>query len=433
MEFGDVYTVIGPKGVVSAVGESNLRITISSSFDQILVLSGGMNVDNVWIIATRLSDFPDPVGGVIYLTDNTTYVFTKEIDFLGSRLQLGRNTTILGASSENCRMKSTSLINTPLISSVWSAPIRNITIEADLALSLDAAGNSDQAIDWNGVNFTNCRQIGTVANYNNFVMSDSAFINSAGLKFSGSFNTIAFDTCLFTVSASAGQTFPTSGLHLTSSLAVARRFRAIYSSFVVPSGCVGIMVDNETQSFPNNDSFILDTVNFSGTGTALSGTSNLSNKATIANCVGVENSADTAQYYMDNNATATNTTTRYTFYKVSGSTTQGYYMRKFLHTDNRATYIGSRSGYYLVSSVISFNAGTNQEIAFRLGLNGQTVASSEARVNANSNGRAESITTQGVVFLSSGSYVEVFAANNSSNNSHLTVSEMNTVITRISS
>jgi len=48
-----------------------------------------------------------------------------------------------------------------------------------------------------------------------------------------------------------------------------------------------------------------------------------------------------------------------------------------------------------------------------------------------SGGRVESINAHGVVFLSSGSYVEIFAANNTSAGGTLTVSELNTIITRL--
>lgn len=86
-----------------------------------------------------------------------------------------------------------------------------------------------------------------------------------------------------------------------------------------------------------------------------------------------------------------------------------------------------------LSSVASFNDGSNQEIAFRIGLNGQTVPSTESKANTGAGGRAESVTAQGVVFLSSGSYIEVFLANNTSGGGSATVTELNTLITRISS
>lgn len=96
------------------------------------------------------------------------------MDLLGDRLVCGENTTIFGGGSyENCRIKSTGLAS-DLITSIYSLPLRNITIQADLALNL--SGNiTTTALDWFGVNFTDCLVIGTIMNYSNFIMFDSAF------------------------------------------------------------------------------------------------------------------------------------------------------------------------------------------------------------------------------------------------------------------
>lgn len=425
MEFGDVFTIIGSKGVVSTVGNSYLSVTIPFTISSSLALSGGLRIDESMIFVASPSDLPTPVAGVISLLDNYTYIITKDIDVSGSRFVLGRNTTLLGGSSEISRLKSTGLTGAALITSQWSVPIRNITIEADTALNLNAAGNSNQAINWDGISFTNCRHIGNIANYNNFSMHNSVVTNSAGLVFDGEMDYISFEACNFKSSNS-------SSIMLSSSLVLTKSFSMIHSGFVTLTGSYGIKVENEAGTFALNESFILDTVNFSGLGTALSGTDSLSNKASIVNCIGVENSADLAQYYMYNNATATNLTTRYSFYQVSGSTTPGVYIRKFSLQNNRATYDGSRSGYYLVSSVVSFTAQSNQQTSFRVALNGTALSSSETIVNTSNAGRLESVHVQGVVFLTSGSFIELHAANNSSNNATITVSDLNMIITKIS-
>jgi hypothetical protein len=70
--------------------------------------------------------------------------------------------------------------------------MRNITIEHGTAINLDATANANQALDWFGVNFTDCAIIGTIKNYSNFVMTDSAFLNSQGLTFDGTFRDYCF-------------------------------------------------------------------------------------------------------------------------------------------------------------------------------------------------------------------------------------------------
>ena len=130
------------------------------------------------------NDFPTPVGGVISLEDNKTYFINTTVDLTGDRLVAGQNTTILGGSSENCRLKSTGLSGTALLSSNWTIPIRGLTFEADVALNLDAAGNSNQAIDWFGVNFTNCNTIGLIKDYANIIWTDCAILEGADLTLS---------------------------------------------------------------------------------------------------------------------------------------------------------------------------------------------------------------------------------------------------------
>ena len=95
---------------------------------------------NEFVYVSTKSDLPTPSAGVITLLSGYTYFFTTEVDLTGDRLVCGVNTTILGASSENCRIKSTGLVGTALITSNYSLPIRSITIEADVALNLNGDG-----------------------------------------------------------------------------------------------------------------------------------------------------------------------------------------------------------------------------------------------------------------------------------------------------
>ena len=429
MEFGDVYTTIGPKGVVSAVGESYMRVDVPTSFVRLLAMSGGLKIDESWVFVTTPSDLPaSNSSGVITLSDNITYVITKFVDLSGARIEMSHNNALIGGSSETCRLFSTGLSGSALLSSTHTTPIRNLSIESDIVFSLNGNGDLGQSVSLFDVKFTNCRQRGTISNYDSFSMFNSTVTSSNDLRLANSFNSIAIGDSQFNQRAAPGGN-PL--IRLSSSLSVTRSFEVVHSHFIVSSGSHGIAVDNEA-SITTNEGFVLDAVYFAGTGTALSGTNSQSNKAAISNCVGVENSADLAQYYMFNNATATALTNRYTFYKVAGTTTSGSYVRKFLLSNNRATYVGSRPGYYLITACMSFSTANNNEIAFRVAKDGAPIDSSETKATAGSSGRAESVTAQGVVFLSSGSYVEMFAANNTSANSTLTVSDLNMIIAKVS-
>ncbi len=362
---------------------------------------------------------------IITLTDNATYFITDTVDLFGYRLVGGQNTTIIGGSSENCRIKSTGLsAATALISSAWSLPMRNITIEHGTALNLDATANANQALDWFGVNFTDCAIIGTIKNYTNFILQDSAFLNSGGLTFDGTIGTIGATQCLFDCNTS------NTAIILPATLTVTRRFRITYSSFIVLSGETAINV-NASATIPT-ESYILDTVNFSGGGTYLAGLNHTSNDSLFINCTNITNTAVNGQLYMQGNATATVVSATNTFYKVLGTTTASADNSKFSHSNNRLTCDAIISRKYLIQCFLSFTSGNSNVCEF--GFYDSQLAAvrtpSKTKSTANASGRAENIGFACVVTMDSGDYLEIHASNTSAV-TNITVNSMNFVITEI--
>lgn len=369
------------------------------------------------------ADLPNPIGGVITLADNVTYFFTTTVDLTGDRLVCGENTTLIGASSENCRIKSTGLVGTALITSIYSLPIRNLTIEADVALDLDGDGVTT-ALDWMGVNFTDCGTVGTIKDYSNFIMADSAFLNSAGLIFDGSIGTIGISQCLFNCSATD------TVITLPATLTVTRRFRIIYSSFIVLSGETGINV-NASATIPT-EAYILDTVNFSGGGTYLTGIDHTSNDSLFINCTNITNTAINGQLYMQSNATATTVGATNTFYKVDGTTTASADNSKFSHSNNRLTCDAVINRKYLIQATLDFTSGASNVCEF--GFYDSQLAGirtpSRTKSTANTAGRAESISFFCVVSMDSGDFLEVHCANITATN-NITVENLNFIVTEI--
>ena len=372
-----------------------------------------------------IDDLPTPISSVITLLANTTYFICTTVDLVGDRIVGSADTTIIGGSSENCRLKSTGLSSgTALISSAWSLPIRNITIEHGTAVSLDATANSNQALDWFGVNFTDCATIGTIKNYTNFVMNDSAFLNSQGLTFDGSFGTIAFGNTLFDNTTSG------TSIILPATLTITRRFRIIYSSFISLSGETALNVS--TSATIPDERYILDTVNFSGGGTYLTGIIETSNKALFINCVGITNTAVNGQLYMSGNATATVVSATNTFYKILGTTTASSDNSKYIHTNNRLTNDAVIPRKYLIQCNLSFTSGNGDVCQF--GFYDSKLAAvrtpSKTKATANASGRAENVSFNCVVSHKKNDYLEIHAANTSSA-VNITVTDMNFVITEI--
>lgn len=397
-----------------AAVETNLQ-------NQINVIDGKLPFPNLIFVNTK-SDFPTPVSGVITLEDNVTYFITTTIDLTGDRLVGGQNTTLIGGSSENCFLISTGLsASTALLSSAWSVPMRNLSITHGTALNLDATGNANQAIDWFGVNFTNCAIVGLVKSYTNFIMSDCALLSSANFTFDGTIGTVGFQQCLF--SGIAGQTT----LNFPSTLTITRRIRAIYSSFVAFGGATAINVD--TSAIIPIEGYILDTINFSGGATYVAGVQHTDNKALFQNCKGINNSSEIGQMYFSDNATQNTIATEAVFEKIEGTTTASDVNEKFSHSSNRLTYTGGISREFVITASCSANSvQTNAaNITIRIAKNGVTLQESESQATTSQTGRNENFYCQAIVQLNTDDYIEMFIANNTNANS-LLVTELNVVI-----
>lgn len=366
------------------------------------------------------NDFPDAVNGVITLEANATYYIQGTIDLEGSRIVCAANNVIRGSSSENCLIKSTGLTGSPLITSAYSLPIKDISFTAETVCALDANGNSNQAIDWNAVNFVDCGSCGTIANYNNVILLNCAMLNSGGFTFDGSIGTVGIDGTLFdTADGTTAVTIPATAT-------ITRRFRIIYSAFVTLSGETGINV-NASATVPV-EGYILDTVNFAGGGTYTTGVAYDDNKALFVNNRGVDNSAEVGIMYMLGNATATTISGTSTPVKVAGTTTfDSTNSQKFSHTSNRLTYSGALSRTFYVSSVSTFTSSANNEVGTYIAKNGTTIDSSEMYATANAAGRVENVTTQTVIELAQNDYIEIWVENATAAN-NITVEDMNVVV-----
>jgi hypothetical protein len=378
--------------------------------------------DPEFVFVNSKTDFPAAVSGVITLADNVTYFITKTIDLTGDRLIAGQNTTILGGSSENCYLKSTGLnASTALITSNWSLPMRNLSITHGTALNLDATGNSTAALDWFGVNFVDCATVGTIKTYSNFIMSDCALLNSANMTFDGTIGTVGFVNCLF--SGIAAQTT----LNFPSTLTITRRIRAIYSSFVAFSGATAVFVS--PSAIIPTESYVLDTINFSGGATYTGGVTYTDNKAFFSNCKGVVNSSQIGQMYYSNNTVQNPIATTNIFEKVLGTTTAGTINQKFSHANNQLTYTGGLARSFKITAFLSAQSiqTNNTTILVRIAKNGVTIPESEAQATTSATARNEAFPCQAIVEMTTNDFIEIFIAN-ATNANNLLVTELNVVI-----
>jgi hypothetical protein len=383
----------------------------------------GPSPDNL-IFVDSLLDLPASDGGVRRLPATNAYLFTKDLDFAGDRIVCEGVVALLGTSSETATLRSTGLVGVPFITSAYTLPIQNLAFEVDYGVELNSDGTG--AIDWRAVNFLNTRQIGNIRNYSNFILTDSAFLNSGGLVFGGTTGTIAADGSLFTVGAGLV------GVALEANAIITRRFRVIFSSFVAAVGSTAISFP-ETVSIPT-EGYILDSVNFAGGGTYSAGVEASSNSALFFRCTGISNTSVSGQMYTNNNVTATAMTGVGDYVKLQIPTTASPDNQKYLtDANNRLTCNAVVPRRYLVQATVSFTSGNNNVVSF--GFYDSVLADvrqpSRTKATANSGGRAENISMICVIDHGQGDYIELWATNLTTANQPITITDCNVVITQL--
>ena len=415
---------------ITITDANNLSVVFAASqTGKARVAGGDLAGDNFpqIVFVNNKSDFPAPVSNVITLQDNYTYFITGEVDLTGDRLVGGQNTTIIGGSSENCKIKSTGLgVGVALFTTEWTTPIRHITFEGvDTAIDINGVTNDPVALDWTGVNFKDVPNVGTINTCDNWIYSKGAFLNSKGLVFDGSVGTIGIDNSIFVGDGAAG-----SLIEVASTATVTRRFRTIYSSVVAFGSTTGIDV-NASATVPV-EGFILDNINFSGGSTYLPGVGTADNKSRFFSCKGIDNTAVNGQMYMQGNSTATTISASNTFYKVAGTTTASTDNAKFSHASNRLTCDATVPRKFMMTAHLSFTAGNNQDIEFGFydSTTGGVRTPSRTVTTTDGGGAAQNVGFSCVTTLEDADYIEIHCSNNTST-TNVTVTNMNILITEI--
>ena len=381
------------------------------------------DVNNL-VYVDDISKFPTPIAGVITLENNFTYIMTKSIDLLGNRIVSNNNVVNLyGESSETCFLTSTGLgIGIALITSNTTIKLRDFTIkDVNTALNLDK--DTIMALDWEGLNFTNVPNIGLIKDFDNLIFTKGTFFNSKGLVLDGTFGTAGFSNTLFQGDGLAGNI-----ISLPSTAIVTRRFRLDKCAVVTFGSTIGINVD--AGATIQSERYILDTVSFSGGGTYISGTDHTSNKALFRFNDGITNTSENSMYYMENNATATDIVTAGAYVKISGTTISGTASR-FTNTNNRATYIGSKTRTFEISAIATFTSGSDGDnIAIKIYKNGIALDGTRAvgvtRTVLGVN-KADNVKTQDIVELATNDFLEIYVSN-LTDNSDVTITDLNVII-----
>lgn len=381
------------------------------------------------LLVSGLKDFPVPVEGVITIPKGESYHIVGSVDLEGNRLSLNGSVSLTGESSETSFLYSTGLPSgKSLITSAHTLPCQNITFGCPGDTSVfDLKGDGTNGCDIQNVNFGSatlvCGNVGTIAGFSNFVAFNCALLNvlGSGFVFDGTFGTITFNQCLF------GSAIGSRHIDLPSSLTITRRFRVDYSSFVVLAGKTGIRI--ATTAVPPT-SFILDTVNFSGPGTAVERIGVNGNISFINNCVGIDNSTENGAYSMLGNATAT-AVSGGAFSKILGTTVPSALNQKFeTSVSNRLEYKGAIQSNFVASAVCSLSSGNNKLLQLVFYKNGQPVTESVIEVKTDGSGDSQAVAAQAFLNLEEDDVLEMWLSNQTDDTA-VTVVDMSVIVYRV--
>jgi hypothetical protein len=406
MSLRDALTTIGRSSSFTLAEKKTLKESLNEFAAALPSGDPDTGIPKV-VYVEQKSDFPDEIGGVITLEAGTAYILVGSVDLAGARLVTGGICFLGGTSSETAFLTSTGLgAGVPLLTSTYTLPMQNLTFkDVDTCLSIAGAGI---ALDWDAINFDTIPNIGSIGDVDNWIYTNSAFLGSQGLIFTGTVGTIGVANSLFVGSGAAGNI-----IEIGPTATVTRRFRIIYSSVVAFGSTVGIDVDGSA-TIPV-EGYILDTCNFSGGGTYQAGTFYTDEKTRFVECRGIPNTAVVGNMFMAANATATTIGGTGTPVKVAGTTTANAANQKFSHDGgaqpNRLTYTGALARELQVTAVASLTSGNNNVIGLYVAKNGTVLGDSEMYTTTSGTGRSESITIQTIVEAAENDYFEIWVEN----------------------
>jgi hypothetical protein len=331
----------------------------------------------------------------------------RDVDLKGNRIVCGINTVIDGQSSETSSLTSTGLgIGVPMISSNSTVLFRQISFK-DVDTLFDIDGGGVGVIDWFAFNIENVPNIGTIANYENCIINDSAWINSTGCTFTGNHGTIGFTNSIFTNFTNM------TTLIIDSNCVISRRLKIVESAIVTTG--TGISIDFSVSASVPAQGYNLNALSFTGgTLTHLAGVNEIGNQSLFFRNVGIKNSKSIGQLFLSV-PTATVINLVNTWYKISGTTISGSLISKFTHTNNRLTYTGTIDEVFTCNFTVSLSGGNNNVIEVGISKNGAIPLEESISVITLDNGGATSnLTGLQYIELIENDYIELFVRNLSS-------------------
>ena len=363
------YIIKAQNDIIFQSGSNSnvIRFENDCSFSNTTQLLREVQPTNLVFVQSK-DDFPPAVNGVITLEPNKGYYVTQAVDLLGDRIvTANEKNTILGTSSETSFLTSTGLgADVPFIYSNYTLPITRITVhDVSYGFYIDDSGGETAplAIDWDKFNIVDVPYIGEIGTVDNFIVTNSAFLRSLDIKFTGTVGTIGFSDSLFTTDGpgSAGALIDISDAFIF------RRFRMNFCSMVAYASTSPIRF---YPSDISDETFILNTVNFAG-GNTIDGVDHTNIVSKFTDCTGaIQNSASIADsYIVDNDVSFTTINTAGIKECITSDIpTLNNNLQKFVSEPNihGVRYISDVTKTFLATMNITLNIAENQ--ADKLGI-----------------------------------------------------------------
>ncbi len=362
------------------------RPSVNGVYDLVTTIKGYINdiaeggeilFGNVMVVE-KLSDFPNPIAGIISLNDETIYQISGAVDIGSNRLLMGVNTTIRGKSPALDYI--TSSTTSALITATTNFRLVEVGFQASNGSIFSLNGSGAEICLMIGVRFFGSGGLGSVDGYDLFECNVALFVGfTIGLSFTGSNGSlILIDTEFFQTSGT-----PTS-VNLNGG--TWNLIRILGCSFVTVSGGTGLIVAANGANLNSGYIGVVSSSVFSGAGTAVSGYSSLDEEwAVNSTSVGIVTSdriEPTGWAYYGDAETSPATqslTTTYQKLQIDGGSTIDSYLPKAIRgtgtlwdvTNDKITPISIGDSYDLrVDLEITSSGGGASSLYLQLDIGG---------------------------------------------------------------
>lgn len=382
-------------------------IQISEDRNSLIIENTEIGVTNKTVIVNEINDFPDPIGGVITLSDNTAYLLANDIS-TSNRFVLGQNTVIFSNDPFICTLtySGTGSMFT-FVNGVQG--IKEIGISCPNGTLFDSSNVTTGNLLVRWCLIKTVKNLGTLKHSNVGIYDTLIQLHTGqGFVYSNTVNArLKVKNLIFlqTTNNAAtlidlnGSTFDSLNISLCEVLS------SVLGQTFLSGLPDGANLTNGTIGFVNN-------CNIVGSMVGLAGITSSDVGWDFTDCNKIADTEPRAQLHLSTPAT-TNVISSNTDYVISGVFVEDIASLFETNVNGRATYKGIRNKYVRVDTTISFEpvSGTNKDLTVGLMVNG--VVQSETKILRRvSTGESAVVSIDWGFELSTNDFVEIVVSNN---------------------